>query len=200
MADDDNAQTHQQAPEPNPALESLDVMVGTWELKGRESGSDGEICGQPTFEWMEVGFYLVQYVDIDYIGRRTMGTEYTGYDQENDNLMSYFFSNEGPGPFGQVALEYVWEVGDDTFTVWGGEVGSPASFKDRFGDDRNTTSGCWEWPGGGYQATMTRVDHSNRMRFRERATAIGRRATGCPSPRQGAQHRVRTRGRGDVGL
>jgi hypothetical protein len=60
MADDDNAQTHQQAPEPNPALESLDVMVGTWELKGRESGSDGEIGGQPTFEWMEVGFYLVQ--------------------------------------------------------------------------------------------------------------------------------------------
>jgi hypothetical protein len=29
MADNDNAQTRQQAPEPNPALESLDVMVGT---------------------------------------------------------------------------------------------------------------------------------------------------------------------------
>jgi hypothetical protein len=36
MADEDNAQTRQQAPEPNPALKALDVMVGVWELKGRE--------------------------------------------------------------------------------------------------------------------------------------------------------------------
>ena len=161
MADDDNAndaQAHDRPPQPNPALNSLDVMVGTWELKGRKSGPVGEIHGQPPFEWMEGGFYLVQHVDIDYIGRRIVGTEYIGYDEENDNLRSYFFSNEGPGPFGRVALEYVWEVGEDTFTIWGGEVGSPASFKGRFSDDRNTISGRWEWPGGGYEATMTRVD------------------------------------------
>jgi hypothetical protein len=87
-----------------------------------------------------------------------VGTEYIGYDEENDNLRSYFFSNEGPGPFGRVALEYVWEVCEDTFTIWGGEVGSPASFKGRFSDDRTTISGRWEWPGGGYEATMSRVD------------------------------------------
>jgi len=159
MADDDNAndaQAHDRQPQPNPALKSLDVMVGAWELKGHESGPVGEIHGRPTFEWMEGGFYLVQHVDIDYIGRRIVGTEYIGYDEENDNLRSYFFSYEGPGPFGRVALEYVWEVGEDTFTIWGGEVGSPASFKGRFGGDRNTITGRWEWPGGGYEATMTR--------------------------------------------
>ena len=147
MANDDNAndaQVHNRPPQPNPALNSLDVMVGTWELKGRESGLLGEIHGRPTFEWMEGGYYLVQHVDIDYIGRRIVGTEYIGYDEENDNLRSYFFSNEGPGPFGRVALEYVWEVGEDTFTIWGGEVGSPASFKGRFSDDRTTISGHWE--------------------------------------------------------
>jgi len=32
----------------------------------------------------------------------------------------------------------VWEVGEDTFAIWGGEVGSPASFKGRFSGDRNT--------------------------------------------------------------
>ena len=102
MADDNanDAQAHDRQPQPNPALKSLDVMVGAWELKGRESGPDGEIHGRPTFEWMEGGFYLVQHVDIDYIGRRIVGTEYIGYDEENDNLRSYFFSNEGPGPFG----------------------------------------------------------------------------------------------------
>ena len=72
MADDD-AQAHQRAPEPNPALESLDVMAGTWNLKGRESGPDGEIHGQVTFEWMEGGFFLVQRVDIDHIGQKIKG-------------------------------------------------------------------------------------------------------------------------------
>src|SRR5215216_2676093 len=95
---------------------------------------------------------------IDYIGRRIVGTKYIGYDEENDNLRSYFFSNEASGPFGGVALEYVWEVGDNTFTIWGGEVGSPASFMGRFSDDRDTITGRWEWPGGGYEATMTRVN------------------------------------------
>ena len=56
---------------------------------------------------MEGGFYLVQRVDIDYIGRKITGAAYVGYDDSNRNLKSYFFSNEGPGPFGRVALEYV---------------------------------------------------------------------------------------------
>ncbi len=158
MTDDNatNAQAHE-PPRPNPALESLDVMVGAWDLKGREFGTDGEIHGQLAFEWMEGGFYLIQHVDIDYAGRKITGTEYIGYDESNENLKSYFFSNHGPGPFGGVALKYVWEVGDDTLTIWGGFVGSPASFKGKFGDDRNTITGRWEWPGGGYEATMTRV-------------------------------------------
>ena len=160
MANDDNAndaQVHNRPPQPNPVLNSLNVMVGTWELKGRESGPVGEIHGRPTFEWMEGGFYLVQHVDIDYIGRQITGAEYIGYDAANQHLKSYFFSNEGPGPFGGVALEYVWEVGAGTLTIWGGFVGSPAHFKGTFSEDGNTISGHWEWPGGGYQATMTRL-------------------------------------------
>ncbi len=154
MADDnnttDNAQAHDQ-PGPDPALKSLDVMVGTWNVSGPE------IQGQVTFERMEGGFYLMQRVDIDHAGRKIKGAEYIGYDKSNDTLKSYFFGNTGPGPFGGVALEYVWEVGDDTLTIWGGFVGSPASFKGKFGDDHNTVTGRWEWPGGGYEAIMTRA-------------------------------------------
>ena len=78
MADDniDEAQAHDQPPRPNPALKSLDVMVSTWDLKGREFGSDEEIHGQVAFEWMEGGFYLVQRVDIDYAGREITGAGY----------------------------------------------------------------------------------------------------------------------------
>jgi hypothetical protein len=49
-------------------------------------------------------------------------------------------------------------VGDDTLTIWGGFVGSPANFKGRFSDGGRRCSGRWEWPGGGYEATMTRSE------------------------------------------
>jgi len=52
-----------------------------WDLKGRESGAEGEIHGRVTFEWMEGGFYLVQRVDIDHIGQKITGVEYVGYDE-----------------------------------------------------------------------------------------------------------------------
>lgn len=151
------ADGHDQQAAPNPELRCLEVMVGTWELKGREFETGAAIHGRVTLEWMEGGFYLVQRVETDYAGKRITGTEYVGYNDADQNLRSYFFSNDGPGPFGGVALEYVWELDDDEITIWGGFVGSPASWRARFSDDRNTIQGRWEWPGGGYEATMTRV-------------------------------------------
>ena len=142
---------------PNAALRSLDVMVGSWELEGRVFDSEDAIRGRLELEWLDGGYYLVQRVDVDYAGERTTGVEYVGYDGESDNLKSSFYSNQGPGPLGGVAMDYVWEVGADTLTIWGGFVGSPASFKGTFSDDRSVVTGRWEWPGGGYDATMTKV-------------------------------------------
>jgi hypothetical protein len=150
-----------QAPEPNAALRNLDLMIGTWDLQGREDESGGAIRGRLAFEWMEGGFYLVQRVDIDYAGRRVRGTEYVGYQQSTGKLRSYFFSNEGPGPFGDVAIEYVWEADENRLTIWGGDVGSPAHFKGEISPDRRTITGRWSWPGGGYEATMARVEEAS---------------------------------------
>ena len=101
------------------------------------------------------GFYLLQRVNN--IGRKITGTEYIGCDEPNESLKSYFFSNTGSGPFGGVALEYVWEVRDEILTIWGGFVDSSTSFQGTFSDDRDAVAGRWEWPGGGYEATMTRA-------------------------------------------
>ena len=158
MTDDSTLDQSQDQPvEPNPALRALDVLVGTWQITGRESGPEGEIHGQSRYEWMEGGFYLVQHVDMDHVGHHIKGIEYIGHDPAADNLRSYFFGTDAPGPFGGVALEYVYEVTDETLTIWGGEVGSPAAYKGRFVNGRDTVAGAWEWPGGGYEATMTRV-------------------------------------------
>ena len=75
MADDNtnNAQAQRQAPEPNPDLESLDRLVGTWEMSG-------EVQGQVTFEWMEGGFFLIQHVDLEQYGQKIKGIEIIGHD------------------------------------------------------------------------------------------------------------------------
>ena len=146
----------QQLPLPNPALKRLDVLVGTWNLKGRETGPYGEINGQVRFEWLEGGYFLVQHVDINHIGHHVKGIEIIGYGRGWDgatskDCTSSYFDSEGN------AFTYIWDVEEDTLTIWGGQRGSPAHFKGNFSDDRNTITGAWEWPGGGYEATISRV-------------------------------------------
>jgi len=40
---------------------------------------------------------------------------------------------------------------------WGGAKGSPAYFKWTFSDNGNVLSGGWVGPGGGFEATSTRI-------------------------------------------
>lgn len=67
-------------------------------------------------------------------------------------MKTHVFSTQAPDP-----LEYTWEVDEETFTNWFGDVGASNHYKGKFSDDHNTLIGQWEWPGGGYEATMTRV-------------------------------------------
>src|SRR5215204_1905768 len=76
MADDtNNAQAHQQPPQPNPDLKNLDRLVGTWEMSG-------DVQGQVSFEWMVGGFFLIQRVDLgQQDGQRTKGIEIIGHER-----------------------------------------------------------------------------------------------------------------------
>jgi hypothetical protein len=73
-------------------------------------------------------------------------------EEKKGYLKTHVFSNQGPHP-----LEYTWEVDEHTFTNWFGDVSSENYYKGRFSEDQNTLVGQWEWPGGGYEATMTRI-------------------------------------------
>ena len=54
--------------------------------------------------------------------------------------------------------DYVYEIDGDTLTIWGGEKGSPASYRSQFSKDGSVNAGAWVYPGGGgYKSTMTRV-------------------------------------------
>lgn len=155
MPDDntDGAGAHdqQQPAEPDPTLKRLDRLVGTWKVSG-------EARGQVTFEWMEGGFFLIQRVDLEQYGQSNKGIEIIGRErafgatEPSEDIKSRYYDIHGN------TFDYVYELEGETLTIWGGEKGSPAYYKGTFSGDRNTISGRWEWPGGGYEATMTRVE------------------------------------------
>ena len=97
---------------------------------------------------------MVQTKETD--GHPQEGTEYIGYDSAADSLRSMLFSDEGPGPFCPFALEYVWDIRSQ-LTIWHGYRDSPARYSGTIDPDGRRISGAWEWPGGGYQATVTKV-------------------------------------------
>jgi hypothetical protein len=153
MADDNttnDAQAHQQPPEPNPDRKGLDRLVGTWEVSG---GAEGRV----TYEWMEGGFFLIQRVDLEQYGQKIKGIEVIGHEREfgaepDEDIKSRFYDNMSN------TLDYVYELDGDTLTIWGGQKGSPAYSKGKFSDDGDTLSSEWVYPGGGgYRSTMTRV-------------------------------------------
>jgi hypothetical protein len=140
----------QPAPTPDPDLEGLSKLVGTWNVTG---GAQGQV----TYEWMEGGFFLIQHVDLEQDGVRHKGIEIIGHEQTfgappSEDIKSRYYDSNG------ATLDYVYEVEGDTLTIWGGERGSPAYYKGRFSADGTTCSGAWVYPGGGgYESTMTRV-------------------------------------------
>ncbi len=144
-------------PPPDPRLRRLDPFIGTWSMQGKEANEYGEIRGTLSFEWMEGGYFLLQHVDLDHAGHPVKGIEVIGYGRDWEgrapkDCTSHFFDNDGNH------FEYIYEVGDDgTVTIWGGYVGSPAAFRARISEDKQTITGRWDWPGGGYDAIITRI-------------------------------------------
>lgn len=147
----ENNSTSHKPPGPNPDLKSLERLVGTWKESG---GIEGEI----TYEWMEGGFFLIQRIDLERYGHKIKGIEIIGHlqpfgEEPSKDIKSRFYSF-----LDGMTLDYVYEVDGDTLTIWGGERGSPAYYKGTFGDDGNTLTGAWVYPGGGgYESIATRV-------------------------------------------
>lgn len=148
---DANAYAQEQLPQPNPDLKSLDKLIGTWKVSGPD------IKGKVTFEWMEGGFFLIQYFDFVQGGHKVKGMEVIGHlqpfgEEPSKDIRSRIYDTMGN------TFDYTYEVNDETLIIWGGERGSPAYYEGKWSDDGNINSGAWHYPGGGgYESTMTRV-------------------------------------------
>lgn len=147
---DDRTNAPQQAPTPNPDLKGLERLVGTRKVAG-------EARGQIRYEWTDGGFFLVQHVDLEYGGRKIKGMEVIGHRQRlgeepSKDIRTRFYSF-----LDGLTLDYVYELVDDTLTIWFGQKGSTNRFQGTFRPDGKSFSGAWEWPGGGYGVTGTRL-------------------------------------------
>ncbi|MCD9025590.1 hypothetical protein [Cohnella silvisoli] len=142
---------HSQIKYPYPGLKALEKLVGTWKVTG------SNIDGQVSFEWMEGGYFLIQHFNLFHHGRHIKGMEMIGYTMEfgaespSEHIKSRIFDNQGS------TYEYTYEVNDNSLTIWGGDIGSPAYYQGLWSDNGNTNSGSWIYPGGGYDSTMTRI-------------------------------------------
>jgi hypothetical protein len=145
----DSQTEESKAPTRNPGLKALNKLVGTWK-------ASGETVGELTYEWMAGGFFLIARGDTEQGGQRTHHIEIIGYDHELGAepagvMTSRLYTDRGD------SLSYTHEVDEKAVTSWFGPKGSPTVFKARWIDD-NTLSGAWEWPGGGYKLTLSRIN------------------------------------------
>ncbi|WP_067168549.1 hypothetical protein [Microtetraspora niveoalba] len=131
-------------------LRTLEPLIGTWAIDGPG------LSGTVRYAWTDGGGFLVQHVELVHDGEATRGVEYIGFHAESGRLRSHYFGDNGE------LLEYVYELAGDTLTIWYGDVDSPARFVGRFDADGVRNTGAWQWPGGGYESNMTRVEEPAR--------------------------------------
>jgi hypothetical protein len=80
MAEHNNFQTPPKLP--NPALKTLDWLIGRWRMTGPE------VEGEISYEWMEGGYFLIQRFDLVNSGTHVKGIEYSGFDDETQTIRS----------------------------------------------------------------------------------------------------------------
>jgi hypothetical protein len=136
---------------PNPALKSLQRLIGKWRMTGPE------VEGQISYEWMEGGFFLIQHFDLVNSGTRAKGVEYACFDEDTKTIRSRLMGTDG------ARFTYTYEMDGDTLFYWFGDKGSSWFSQGKFDPDGNRVSGRWHMPqheGGaqGYDYTLIRID------------------------------------------
>lgn len=130
----------------DPALQALNRLVGTWKVTG---GHEGTV----RYRWLN-DFFMQQDVRLgDTDGIEIIGRERPLMGEPSADIKSRYYGSDGS------TLDYVYELQDDTLTIWAGEKGSPAYFKGTFSPDGRTLTGAWSYPGGGgYDSNAERID------------------------------------------
>ena len=150
--------TANEASIPNPALEPLTVLVGTWKTVGTHPLVPGTTFhGRTSFSWLEGGAFLVMHSEIDEPGIPS-GIAVFGSDDATGECFMLYFDERG------VSRRYDVTLRDDTWKWWRTAPGFSQQFTGSIVDNGRTIIGkgqlsrdglTWE---GDLELTYTRID------------------------------------------
>ena len=141
---------------PAPELKRLDVLVGTWDLKGRTLDSqEDNITGWSIFEWLPGGHFMKVTGEITLKDFHVQSQELITYDPVSQTFPSHVYSN-----LSAEVGQYHWDVKGNQVTHWE----DTSKYTGSFSADGQTLSGAWRpnlgeevTDGSAYDAVMTRV-------------------------------------------
>lgn len=133
MATNDKNQAAYQPPPPDPELQRLTPLIGTWKAKDQTEdsilGPGVTVESTESYEWLDGGYFLVStYVTVFGNEPPQTGVMYWGYDSETKQFHNRFFSNNGP--YEKSGNEYIGVVANGKLTFTG-----PARFQYELDDD-----------------------------------------------------------------
>ena len=119
---DRSAQAAFDAPPPDPELQRLAPLLGTWTTQDHTQdtvyGPGVPVTSTETFRWLDGGYFLVQEYETTFGEEPTQrGMVYWGYDAEAGRFRLFFFSNNGP--FTEEGNRYEGRVADGRLTFIG---------------------------------------------------------------------------------
>jgi hypothetical protein len=131
----DDAKHNQPAPdvpgERSPALEAMNVLVGTWSTEFVHVALPDPVHGQTTFEWLDGGRFLIQRSHAQHPQVPGM-IGVIGADESGDELVQNYFDSRG------VHRTYKMSLRDGIWKVWRDAPGFSQRFEGRISDDGNT--------------------------------------------------------------
>jgi hypothetical protein len=147
-----------EAAKPNPALDALSVLVGTWSTVGTHPLVPGTTFhGRTSFEWLEGGAFLIMHSEIDEPGIPS-GIAVFGTDDTTGECSMLYFDERG------VSRRYEVSLRDNVWTWWRNAPGFSQRFTGAIAADGRTIVGRGEMLRDGtnwepdLQLTYTRVD------------------------------------------
>ena len=150
--------TTNEAAKPNPSLEPLNVLVGTWNTIGTHPLVPGTTFhGRTSFAWLEGGAFLIMHSQIDE-PEIPSGIAVIGSDDATGELSMLYFDERG------VSRRYEVSIRDNVWKWWRNAPGFSQRFTGTIAADAGTIASGGELSHDGERwepdlaLTYTRVD------------------------------------------
>lgn len=161
MADNPNGLQVKTPPfQPNPALKSLEVLVGQWEMELSNAsflpGLSDTVKGSVSFEWIRGGAFLVMSIGDKQLGPPAAQWLISRDESVPNYTVSYYDSRS-------VSRVYEMSFSDGVWKMWRDAPGFHQRYEGTMSKNGEAILACWEKSGDGitwehdFDATYTKV-------------------------------------------